>query len=426
MLNSFLAGLIRFCRDRRANVAPIFAFSMVPIVGFVGSALDYSRANAVRSALQSALDSTTLMLSREAQKIGDQDAIKIKGEAYFRGQFNQLIQPAARILLVDAHFDTPVQGSFILTMTATVQVDMTFMGVVQKIMASTNPDTIEISASSEAKWGMKRLELALVLDNTGSMAQSSKMTNLKTASKNLLTTLQTAAKKLGDVKVAIIPFDTTVKPGTSFKDEWWIDYSENGISKSNWEGCVEDRNKGPNSVNYDVRDFAPVEGDKSTHFPAIQCGSLATAMPLTDIYDASNFTKLNEKIDEMQPAGNTNTTIGLVWGWHALTPNSPFTQGSAPAPDLDKVIVMLTDGQNTQNRWWTTQSYIDGRMEKACANAKAANIRIYTVRVINGNADLLRTCATNPTMYFDVQQASELNTVFSAIAQNLANLRISK
>ena len=48
------------------------------------------------------------------------------------------------------------------------------------------------------------------------------------------------------------------------------------------------------------------------------------------------------------------------------------------------------------------------------------------MRVIDGNADLLQSCATNPTMYFDVQQASQLNSVFSAIAQNLANLRIAK
>ena len=39
---------------------------------------------------------------------------------------------------------------------------------------------------------------------------------------------------------------------------------------------------------------------------------------------------------------------------------------------------------------------------------------------------LLRNCATNPTVYYDVQQASQLDGVFSAIAQNLANLRIAK
>ena len=51
---------------------------------------------------------------------------------------------------------------------------------------------------------------------------------------------------------------------------------------------------------------------------------------------------------------------------------------------------------------------------------------IYAIRVIDGNATLLTQCATNPTIYCDVQNASELNTVFSAIAQNLANLRLAK
>ena len=81
---------------------------------------------------------------------------------------------------------------------------------------------LPIASSTEVRWGIKRLELALVLDNTGSMAQNSKMMELKKASKNLLP-LQKAAKKLGDVKVAIIPFDVTVKPGTGYKDEFWID-----------------------------------------------------------------------------------------------------------------------------------------------------------------------------------------------------------
>ena len=64
----------------------------------------------------------------------------------------------------------------------------------------------------------------------------------------------------------------------------------------------------------------------------------------------------------MTPAGNTNTTIGLVWGWHSLTSNLPLTQGAAPAPDLDKVIIMLTDGDNTEDRWSNSGSDIDARM----------------------------------------------------------------
>ena len=48
------------------------------------------------------------------------------------------------------------------------------------------------------------------------------------------------------------------------------------------------------------------------------------------------------------------------------------------------------------------------------------------MRVIDGNATLLKNCATKPDMYYDVQQASQLNSVFASIAQNLANLRIAK
>ena len=95
----------------------------------------------------------------------------------------------------------------------------------------------------------------------------------------------------------------------------------------------------------------------------------------------------------MTPAGNTNVTIGLSWGFQLLSPNEPFN-APAPAPDLDKVIVLMTDGENTQNRWTSSSSSIDARTQKACDNVKAANIKLYTVRVINGDVTLLKGCAT--------------------------------
>ena len=131
------------------------------------------------------------------------------------------------------------------------------------------------------------------------------------------------------------------------------------------------------------------------------------------------------KINAMTPTGNTNVTVGLAWGFQLLSPVDPFN-APAPALDLDKVIVILTDGTNTQNRWSSTESVIDARTQKVCDNIKAANIKLYTVRVIDGNASLLQGCASKPTMYYDVQQAIQLTSVFSSIAQNLANLRITQ
>ena len=62
----------------------------------------------------------------------------------------------------------------------------------------------------------------------------------------------------------------------------------------------------------------------------------------------------------------------------------------------------------------------------ACANIKAANIKLYTVRLINGDAALLSACATNTGMYYNVTSASQLNTVFASIAAQLTNLRLAQ
>ena len=165
---------------------------------------------------------------------------------------------------------------------------------------------------------------------------------------------------------------------------------------STWNGCVNDRDQ-----NNDVNNTATVAGAPATLFRAHQAVELpdAAMMPLSE-----DWTALNAKIDAMTPTGNTNVTIGLAWGFQLLSPNEPFN-APAPAPDLDKVIVMMTDGENTQNRWTSSSSSIDARTQKACDNVKAANIKLYTVRVIDGDVTLLKGCATKPTMYYDVQKA---------------------
>jgi Flp pilus assembly protein TadG len=400
-----------FFADRRGGVAPIFALGLVPVIGFVGAAVDYSRGNAARAAMQASLDATGLMLSRDAATMTP-DEVSAKAVSYFTAQFNR---PEIANVQVTATLSSPQAGSFSLHVSASGNVPTTFTKLLGR-------DKLDISSSTDVKWGIRKLEIALALDNTGSMAKNSKLTELKTAARNLLTTLQVAAKKPGDVKVAIIPFDTGVNVGTAYKDEFWIDYTVKNIQKSQWTGCVIDRDQSS-----DVLDTTPVSGSLQTLYPASQCGQLTSLMPLTDVLDQAGWTSLNGKIDAMQASGNTNVTIGLAWAWHALTPNLPLTQASDPDPSkLDKVIILLTDGANTQNRWSSSESNIDARTALACTNVKAENIKIYTVRVIDGDATLLRNCATKPGMYYDVAQASQLNGVFTSIAQTLANLRIAK
>src|SRR3990167_5687161 len=54
--------LRRFFNDPKGNVAIMFAIAVVPIIGAMGAAIDYSLANAQRSAMQAALDATAVAL----------------------------------------------------------------------------------------------------------------------------------------------------------------------------------------------------------------------------------------------------------------------------------------------------------------------------------------------------------------------------
>ena len=55
----------RFAGAERGNIAVLFAIALVPVLSFVGAAVDYTRANAARTSMQAALDSTALMLSKD-------------------------------------------------------------------------------------------------------------------------------------------------------------------------------------------------------------------------------------------------------------------------------------------------------------------------------------------------------------------------
>jgi Flp pilus assembly protein TadG len=414
------------------NVLMTFALATIPLIGFVGSAVDYSRGNSAKASMQSALDATALMLSKEVQNLTTSQ-MEQKANDYFVALFNH---PEVINIVVTPQLMSTETGGFKLFMSATAKVPTTFTKIIGQ-------ENMNLSMSTEVIWGVKKLELALALDVTGSMSSNNKMTELKKAAKNLLGTLQKAAIKDGDVKVAIVPFAVDVNVGTSNVNADWIRWNiwetKNGTctkssykSKSSctsnggtwtpanhsaWNGCITDRDQ-----DYDVQNTAPSTAITATQFPADQ----ATACPASLLPLTFNWTTLNAKVDALAPSGNTNVTIGLAWGFHALTAAGPLNNASVPKPDLDKVIILLTDGQNTQNRWSTSTSQIDARTTKACNNVKAANIKIYTIRVIDGNTTLLQNCATKPAMFYNVQNASQLESVFATIAQQLANLRIAK
>ena len=421
----------RFLRDRRGGILPMLAFTAVPLMASVGVAVDYSRATAAKAQFQAALDSTALMLSKNAADLSAAD-LQTQATKTFAAVFTNT---QAQNVAVTTSYSSTGGSKILLSGSATLPTN--FLGLL-------GYSSIPINASATSTWGNTRLRVALVLDNTGSMASDDKMTALKSAAHGLLSQLQAAASKPEDVYVSVVPFNKDVNFGSSNYAASWLRWdlweAVNGscsISKygssqtrcnnnggtwtpadhSTWNGCLTDRDQ-----NYDTTNDAPVAG--ATLYPAEQYSSCpASLMGLSN-----DWTALSSKIDAMTPVGNTNQAIGLQMGWQSLT-QSPFT---VPAFDPDykysQVVILLTDGLNTQDRWYSSQSSIDTRQEKTCANVKAAGITIYTVQVNTGGdptSTLLQNCASDSNKFFLLTSSTEIPTTFSQIGTALTQLRLS-
>jgi Flp pilus assembly protein TadG len=198
--------------------------------------------------------------------------------------------------------------------------------------------------------------------------------------------------------------------------------------RSTWGGCIMDRDKGSN---YDISNTAPSTTAKG--FPAVNPSNCldVTVKPL-----GYTWADLTAKIDEMAPNGSTNQPIGMAHGWQTLTNSTPYSPGALPA-NTSRYIIILSDGLNTQNRWWgdgstegtTEDGYIDDRMDKVCDAAKADGITVYSIFLhigSSGNSVPLLNCATDSSNYFDLTSTSAVVTTFQQIGQSITNVRVSK
>jgi Flp pilus assembly protein TadG len=445
----------RFRSARGGNVAITFAIATVPIFGAVAAAVDYSHANSIKAAMQAALDSTALMLAKQAATMTD-GQLQASASNYFKAMFTR---PEAKSVAVTAQLDS--SSGYALTLNGSAVMKTDFLGIM-------GIPQLNITATSTTAWGNVRLRVALALDVTGSMASDGKMNALKIATKNLLDQLKAAAIKNGDVYVSIIPFSKDVNAGPTNYNQNWVRWDlwdeENGTcSKSGsntrtacvatgtcsnsskktknsctssggtwtaatwtpknhntWNGCVTDRDQ-----DYDTKNTAPEVGNEPTLFPAEQYSQCPVpVMGLT--YD---WVALKAKVDALEPVGNTNQGIGAQWAFQSLT-SAPFT---VPAFDsqykYQQIIILLTDGLNTQNRWYSNASQIDARQKLTCANAKTAGITIYAVQVNTGGdptQDVLRQCASSSDKFFLLTSAGQIVTTFQSIATQLSQLRVAK
>ncbi len=409
-----------FRRDRSGGVAVIMALTMLPLTFLAGAGIDYARGAEIRAKLQTATDAAVLAVIREAPVLATDADFRSRARALFDASF-----PAQAGVTVTRFM--PVRAGTQVTVSATAQVDMTL----GRLM---HAGPLEVSGTSQAMSGGKSVEIALVLDNTGSMNSSGKLPALKQAAKDFLSYLDKVVVTRDSAKVALVPFSTQVNLGTAVTDAAWLSYTTIGsVTEATWKGCITDRDQP-----YDVQ-VPNAEPDRGDAYPADKCASMSSGKPtLTPVRPLStDYPGLAAAIDSMSAGGDTNVTIGVAWGMEALTPYGPLSTATSLTDDrVSKIMIVLTDGMNTDNRWdgvctgkwWFGRSSdcIDARTLAACTAAKEAGITIYTVRVIDGNTNMLKSCASKDGFFYNVVTANDLRPAFQSIGSSIAQFRLTQ
>src|SRR5581483_9366885 len=208
----------------------------------------------------------------------------------------------------------------------------------------------------------------------------------------------------------------TVCKATNYNHVWTVN------ATSTWAGCIMDRTQ-----SYDTDVTSPSGGSL---YPAANDDNCPVASMMTLNY---NWTNLGTEVDSMVANGSTNQTIGLQHGWATLTSGSPYSAPALPA-NTTQYIILVSDGLNTQDRWYgdgsNQSSSVDTRMSAACTNAKAAGVVIYTIFVdlngTQGSSTVLQNCATDSSKYFDLTTSNAVITTFNQIAQQITAVRVSR
>ncbi len=347
-----------------------------------------------------------------------------------------------------------------------------------------NGNYIELNAFAEAEERVNNVEIAMVLDISGSMGWNSKMSNLRDAGNTFVdAVINPSTQDL--VSISIVPYAEHVSAGEAIMDELSVnqvhDYSH----------CVEfdDSDFGTTTIGVNPNGTTKQYNQMQHYFwgssnsnsrsnPACRYGSN------DDIEAFSQDTyALKSKIGQLSPNGNTSIFLGMKWAAALLDPSfQPVNARLANDGHTDpvfanrpvsfddretlKTVILMTDGENTSSKritpsvyansshyahWnkynfdWYVRNYVssssrsywssskywtsfgDSLLNNICTVAKEKNIVIWSIgfEVSDRSADVMRNCASSPSHFFRVEGV-EIKEAFSAIARQINQLRLTQ
>lgn len=488
-----------FVRDEKAGMLPLLAAGITSLVGMVGLTVDGARLYYAKDVLQKSLDAAGLAAGNALSVENMEDDAR----AYFAANMGS----ASEVITASDINITISDDNRLITLTGSVSVPATFMSLF-------GFKSLEMNAFTEITRVTRGMELALVMDNTGSMRSGGKIDAMKDAARDLIQVVYGESDVNPNLYVSLIPYTATVNIGDQHS-AWLTSADQDDLDSADawgpeeWKGCVMARSDAldisdipppitsPGGI---ILEDAPLPEDST----ATQADTFFDAFRWIDSrdndwiddddtydIDARNEAKNNgtgpnlgcgpaitpliesksevlAAIDEMLPwhRGGTTSNLGLVWGWRTLSPlwRGRWLGGDRPnelplnheEPFMDKVVVVLTDGQNSFYDWpgdgngpngsdftaydresifeagidQSALKEVNTRFGETCTLMKRDEIIIYSITFgsspNNDTQELFRDCASNPSFYFHAPSNDELAEVFETIGRQLSNLRLSQ
>lgn len=257
-----------------------------------------------------------------------------------------------------------------------------------------NATRIAVESDVQVLKERERLEVALVLDVSGSMA--SRLGALKISAKNFVSTLFNSQIDSEQVYISLVPFDDKVNIGNN---------------RSGWTTgghCVSAYRFNNNQAAQHILDL-PVGGN--TLFKGSRDCNASRLLPLSN-----NETTINNSLDALVYSGYTEIDNGLAWAWRTLTPQWQGQwqeiPGNRPLQEkVKKVIVLFTDGRGYAD---------EGVFNQMCQQLRTQTpaIELFAIQYGLENA-VLKNCAADLQHYYLAADTQTLQQAFQDIADKV-------
>ncbi len=479
-MTSILQKMKSFNESETGSTAIMFGLLFTTVMGAVGFAVDYERAQNERKIVQKHLDATLIHLGRGDQKSTPQEP----GTKYLLDSLAEAKIDTEN--LVPTFTYDAVEGS------VTGRVNITPRTIISGgIMPSIN---MEVVSKANPKV-VGKVEIALVLDNSGSMnfgIDNDAPTYVSKPNRRA-DSLQSAVDGMFDViysnplvtpAVSVIPYASSVditdvfvnNPISNFKaaNNWTmqglgidnlqkedVTYQDHSQGKGVWatERFSHKRSNGSYAVN--------LSGASSRAIPVLSQGEMQTwchsnyiwyyGKQCIDVakgpdnrwYIGGYFNPKNgilamtddaqtvrDYVSSFEPVGATAGHLGAAWGLYTLVPwwngllDHEAGKPQAFAETTEKYLVIMTDGEfNSTHDSSMSGDDVFAYFTSICAVARSKDITVFTVGLkvtADTKTDLsLRECAGETGRYFSVQDHESLGSAFVKIGRETGGLRIS-